>query len=93
MFGDPAKNGAWYALGDEWYIRAHDCDFPVPVTVTEDPEGDHLGWIDAEDERAGDYTPEMIRHRRIFEMQFIYGSKVEVEAGNGRVVPLRVELA
>lgn len=91
MFGDPAGNGSWYALGEEWWVRAHDCKSPVPVKVIEDDEGDHLGWIDAESERAGDDTPEMIAHHRVFPIMFPYGVAVEVRRGNGRVVSLRVE--
>ncbi len=32
----------------------------------------------------------MIQHKRIFEVQFPYGSKVEVERGKGLVVPLSI---
>lgn len=88
MFGWPNGHGGWSALGDERYVRLHGCSEPVAVIVTEDPEADHLGWIGTEDT-----APNMIQHKRIFEIQFPYGSKAEVERGRGRVVPVRIEHA
>lgn len=86
MHGWPNGHGGWSALGDERYVRLHGCKDPVAVTVTEDPEADYLGWIGTEDT-----APNMIQHKRIFEIQFPYGSKAEVERGRGRVVPVRIE--
>lgn len=59
---------------------------PVPVTVIEDPAGDQLGWLDTDAT-----VPVMIQHKRIFDIQFAYGSRAEVEVGHGSIVPLRVE--
>lgn len=75
----------FYGIGDYHYTQMHG-GTPIPVTVTEDPEGDMLGWI-ASDETV----PTMIQHRRVFEIQFPYGSKVSADAGHGHVVHLRVE--
>lgn len=94
MFGYPTDRvGTWYALGDERYVRLHGCANPVPVEVIEDPEGTHLGWIDADDERAGDDTPEMIQHHKIFGIQFPYGYEEEEKAGRGRAIRLTVREA
>jgi hypothetical protein len=59
---------------------------PVPVLVTEDDEGDYLGWI-----RTGKTDLVMIQHRHIFNVQFPHGYRVEVEAGRGEAVHLRIE--
>lgn len=59
----------------------------VPVTVTEDPEGPYWGWI-----ATGETAPSMIfRHKVQFEICFPYGVQVEVAAGKGRIVKLKVE--
>ena len=58
---------------------------PVPVTVIEDPAGDQLGWLD-----AGATVPVMIQHKRIFDIQFAYGSQAEIERGRGATIALRV---
>lgn len=59
---------------------------PVSVLVTEDGEGDYLGWIG-----TGKTDPVMIQRRGIFDVQFPYGHRAEVEAGRGEAVPLRIE--
>lgn len=56
------------------------------LIVTTDAEGDYLGWIE-----TGKSEPEMIQHREIFNIQFPYGYRAEVEAGRGEAVRLRVE--
>lgn len=91
MFGWPNGHGDWSALGDEHYVRLHGCTEPVPVEVIEDPEGSHLGWIDAEDELEGDDTPVMIQHHQVFNIQFAYGYEAEEKRGRGRAVRLRIE--
>jgi len=58
----------------------------VPVLVTEDPAGDFRGWL-----AKGDLIPEMIYHKKVFEICFAYGSAVEVEKGRGEVIPLKIE--
>lgn len=87
MYGDRSdQTGDWLTVGRRWYVRAHGCAEPIPVHLTEDPTGDYLGWIDVEDT-----DPTMIHRKEIFDMCFPYGSAAEVEAGRGRVVPLRIE--
>lgn len=95
MFGYPApdREDTWYALGDNQYVRMHGCAVPVPVELIEDPEGTHLGWIDAEDELEGDDTPVMIQHHRIFNIQFPYGYEEEEKRGRGRSVRLTIRKA
>jgi hypothetical protein len=57
------------------------------VKVTEDPHGDYYGWL----------RVDKVEYSLIFktllslEVCFPYGTKAEVEAGNGRVVRLKVE--
>lgn len=88
MFALRLDDGGFYAVGSEWYARAHGSgEDPVPVVVTEDAEGGMLGWIST----GKDGVPEMIQRRHVFEIQFSYGSKFEVDRGAGVVVPLRVE--
>lgn len=86
MFGwRDEERGHWVALGARRFVQFHGCADPIPVTVTEDAEGTHLGWIATEEP-----APRMILRREIFEIQFPYGSKAEVEAGRGRVVRLSI---
>lgn len=69
---------------------------PQPVTVTVDPDGEYLGWIDRTNKHDGtppDGVPIMIEHKQIFSIQFPYGVKAEVEKQEGFVVPLRIDLA
>lgn len=75
----------WLAIGEYHYVRFHGCDEPTPITVMEDSDGTHLGWID-----TGETDPVMVLDHRIFEIQFPYGSNAEVEAGKGRVVRLSI---
>lgn len=80
----------WTGVGSEWYARAHG-GTATPVLVTEDPDGDYLGWVDAKDEAEGDDRPGLICIKEIFSIQFTYGVKAEVDRGRGRVVPVRIE--
>lgn len=57
----------------------------VQVTVTEDPDGQYLGWIDADRE-----VPTLIQYHTLYSMQFPYGPKAEEERGRGRTVTLRI---
>jgi hypothetical protein len=62
---------------------------PVRVVVTEDPDGEHYGWISTDDPR-----PRMIyNHPTLFRMCFPYGVAAEERAGKGRSVRLRIEAA
>lgn len=89
MHGHAADNGTWVAVGAEWWVRIHGYGPPpVPVTVTEDDDGDYMGWIDFKGDEPRE--PALIQHHRIFEVQFPYGSKAEVEHGRGEAVRLRI---
>ncbi len=88
MFAQRSKREGqerWLTVGSAQYVRMHGYLSPTSVTVTEDPEGTYLGWL-----KQGESEPVMIQHKRIFEIQFPYGSKVEVERGKGLVVPLSI---
>jgi hypothetical protein len=93
MFAAPLGDGDWTGLGSEWYARQYASGCPaVPVVVTEDPEGDYLGWIEeTEDSPRSTGEPEMIQRKEIFSIQFPYGYKAEEAAGRGRAVRLRIE--
>ena len=58
----------------------------VEVLVFESETGIYHGWID-----TGKTVPEMIHHKKIFEICFAYGSAAEVERGRGRVVKLDIK--
>lgn len=70
---------------------------PIPVIVTEDPDGPHWGWIHAASEAlqrdAADH-PSLIQPREsMFVMQFPYGPDEEAARGKGQIVRLRIEEA
>jgi hypothetical protein len=87
------RDGDWCYLrfGDERTLRMvfggrHEY---VPVVLTEEVEGRFYGWVSSID---GQLT--MVQPSRIgFEMQFAYGSAVEVAKGRGEVVRLAVSEA
>ena len=88
MYGHAASNGVWVAVGEQRWVQLHGYGPPpVPVTVTEDPEGDYMGWIAANDKAE---EPVMIQHHRIFNIQFPYGYKPEEEHGRGKAVRLTI---
>lgn len=91
MFAMPNGHGDWSALGNERYVRLHGCANPTPVTVTQDLEGNYLGWIDAEGELKGDDVPVMIQRKEIFNIQFPYGYQAEEKAGRGRAIRLTIK--
>lgn len=88
MLGHRTGRGDWVAIGDDWFVRAHGCEAPIPVTLTEDPAGDYMGWI-----KSGKDEPIMIQHHQIFDIQFPYGHKAEQERGYGEAVRLRIEVS
>lgn len=93
MFGYPKGDGEWIMVGDPRTLRMHGCAEPVPVEVIEDPEGNYLGWLDArEGHPRNTGIPEMIMHKKIFNIQFAYGYQPEEQAGRGRAIPLRIEV-
>lgn len=75
----------WVAIGSDWFVREHGCKQPIPVTLTEDAEGDYMGWIGSDEQE-----PCMILHHKIFDIQFPYGHKAEVDRGRGEAVRLRI---
>ena len=80
------SNGRFLHFGNEWYVKACGGD-PIPVRMTERKDGEYYGWIDRDED-----SPVMIwPSRRLFEMCFTYGSKIEVEKGQGRVIRLICE--
>ncbi|KXO92900.1 Uncharacterised protein (plasmid) [Tsukamurella tyrosinosolvens] len=70
--------------------RIHFAALNTRVTVTEDPTGDHLGWVRTGHENE---PPVMIQHERIFDISFPHGSAEEVRRGHGRIVRLSVSAA
>lgn len=94
MFGHAADNGVWVTVGEERYVRLHGYrEAPTPVVVTEDPDGDYMGWLDSQPSAGQDHTdPHMIQHHRIFNVQFPYGHEAEVQAGRGTALRLRIEV-
>jgi hypothetical protein len=66
MYGHKTDREVWVAVGSEFFVRIHGYrPPPEPVTVTEDPEGEYMGWIDFEDEEPRE--PSMIQHHKIFD--------------------------
>jgi len=53
----------------------------IELTATEDANGGYLGWL-----REGRDQIALVQREQLFEMQFPYGSKAEVEAGQGEIV-------
>lgn len=86
---DPVKGEETFHMnfGDERWVKFHGLPYPiVRVTLTEDSEGEYLGWLPAEKD-----VPRMLQPAKLFNMQFPYGSKVEEESGRGEVLRLRAE--
>lgn len=94
MFGHQVDNGVWVVVGDERFVRLHGYEeAPVPVLVVEDPAGEYMGWLDSDPAKGRDHTdPHFIQHHRIFDVQFPYGHKAEVEHGRGVALRLRIEV-
>jgi hypothetical protein len=91
MWAHRYDDGLLYNLGEKWWVEIHGLPKPiVEVDVQEvaedDPSATHWGWIDTKKT-----DPVMIYPRRgLLEMCFIYGSKVEIDRGKGRIVRLAV---
>lgn len=73
--------------GDRRYAKHFSSEIePVPVVLTEDPDGPYWGWLPAEEQ-----IPTMIHPRRsLFRMCFHYGPEAEQAAGRGRIVRFQV---
>lgn len=81
-------DGLWWHPGEEWYVREYGHE-PRQVTVTEDPDGQYWGWLDAADD-----APSMIWPKKVlFDCCFPYGPDAEQERGRGRIVRLTIEPA
>ena len=81
-----ADQQQWEDFGHPQYTRAFGHDSPVPVELTEVPDGDYWGWLD--NKRA---APTMIyRRETLFRICFPYSVEAEQLAGRGRVVRLSV---
>ncbi|MFG3710947.1 hypothetical protein [Micromonospora sp. NPDC047730] len=86
----PVEGREFMNFGDPWYVRAYGRE-PVPVELTEDPEGTYWGWIDAPGHPQADGMPEMVQpHYGMFTMQFPYGPEAEQERGKGEIVRMSV---
>lgn len=87
---NPVAGREFRNFGQEHYVRMYGRE-PIPVELTEDPDGTYYGWI-----RAGrdglfprTYTgvPEMIQPSYgMFAMQFPYGPEDGVRDGQGEIV-------
>lgn len=89
------SHGVWsHAHPDARFVKAYGCD-PVRVILTEEPEGEHYGWIRGASEaleREADDHPSLVQPRwSMFTMQFPYGPEAEAERGRGEIVRLRIE--
>lgn len=79
--------GPEYAdFGAPIYVRMLGYDVAHPVRLVIDPDGDLRGWLPA---AHSDLT--WVDHHSVFHLRFPLGVRATVEAGRGRVVPLRVE--
>jgi hypothetical protein len=75
-------------FGDEAWVRRIGFGDPVvKVRLSEDAQGDYFAWTEAA--RPDDLR--IVALDRLFRVQFPYGTKVMEEAGQGKVVQLRVE--
>lgn len=94
LFAHIDKNERFAHTGSKRYVQMCGSKTPVPVTVTEDPEGDYHGWIRINEETKVESTPVMIYPQRfLLEMCFPMGDdemKSREAKGEGRVVRLAI---
>lgn len=83
------ENGRFHTIGPKDYVKLHMLSGPIfPVQVEVDEKGDYWGWQYTGKEAE---LPRMIWPTEIqFKMCFAYGPQVEVDAGKGRIVRLKV---
>jgi hypothetical protein len=92
MFGYPKGDGDWIKVDDYRTVKMHGCANPVPVEVILDPEGDYLGWLEeTPGSPRNNCVPEMITHKRLFNINFAFGYQAEEDAGRGRAIPLTIK--
>lgn len=81
----------YWHVGDERYVRL--CarkDSPiVKVALSESESGEYWAWQDTGSDKYVMFQP----HPGLFDMQFAYGAKAEVDRGRGRIVRLNIEIA
>lgn len=68
-------------------VVMHGDPSPRPVVAIEDPDGRYYGWL----ETGSDLLTMVQPHAGMFEMQFPYGARAEVERGKGEIVRLKIE--
>lgn len=87
----PVSGREFLNFGPDHYVRMYG-HTPVPVELTENPDGAYYGWIHADrpQERfASKHTggPVMIQPSySMFAVQFPYGPEDGAEAGDGEIV-------
>lgn len=89
--GGDDGTGRYLNVGDRHYVEMYGRE-PIPVLVTEDPDGPYYGWMGfARLHYKADECPVMIQPREVlFNIQFTYGPDAEVERDHGRVVRLSI---
>jgi hypothetical protein len=79
--GSSIESRPFQRFGDERTVRFCGLE-PVAVELTEDPQGDHYGWL-----RAGADASVMIQGcEGIFRIQSPDGFRSDVERGRGEIV-------
>lgn len=85
--GNNGPETFYMCFGTQRWVEFHGLEYPlVAVTLTEDPEGQYLGWIPKDKDE-----PTMIQPKKLFNMQFPYGVQAEITAGRGKAIRLRVD--
>ena len=88
VFAEDCGNNRWAHFGSEQFVRMCGGDQSVvEVRLTEDPDGEYDGWLD-----AGEDTPCLIWNSYVFlDMCFPYGIQAAIDKGRGVVVRLRCQ--
>lgn len=81
------KNGVYTVVGEAFFVRLYG-QKPKPIRLTEDPDGDYMGWLPNKKEES---NPQFVQHKRIFNISFPYGYQEEEKAGRGKAIYLRIE--
>jgi len=94
MFWDVYANqygsGRYAHIGEESWVKIHDCGAVHPVRVTEHPEGEYWGW--RKTGTSPNELPHMIQlSRTLLSMCFPCGLTNAVKYGQGSVVRVSVE--
>lgn len=81
--------GEFRHVGTRWYVELYEMDEPVvPVLVEVCVDGPYWGWIERDEREPALIQPSEM----LFNMQFPYGYKRELERGpdGGQLVRLRI---